>query len=270
MNVYQVKFFKENIDTPFTMDAVITSLVLCKTCDKQLKNPQSPFHLKRNLRDHELEVPYASPCLTTLTPLERRLISLIQPFARVYTSWDREGVQGGVTYVPIEMSRFQKNIYLAAAERKIIQLGNIFRHPSAAAPFYTRNVNPASISRALTYLVGIHPSYSCLETPIAPPNPPSTSSGSGEPTNQDLRGCQTIDELELMFTVKRQNQRVRHGCDTDDSYIMDVRETEMDSDFMINWKANQPMRVFSGDAIPVESLAFPYIFCEGKKGETHQ
>lgn len=84
----------------------------------------------------------------------------------------------------------------------------------------------------------------------------------------DLRGAETINELELLYWQRR-SRGTEVAEDRGDTAIVDFRDTELQQTFLINWKAVEPMRVFFVDNLPVEALAFPYIFCEGRQGERH-
>lgn len=72
---------------------------------------------------------------------------------------------------------------------------------------------------------------------------------------------------------------------TDDTLVMDFRLTEVERNLLIgnklhihiyilmvrvslceDWRAGRPMVVYLSDGLPVESLAFPYIFFNAKDG----
>lgn len=66
-------------------------LRICKTSHSQLSS-SSTQRWKRNLIKNDLAIPKERKQLTCLTSTERRLLSLVQPFARIYKSHLREGL----------------------------------------------------------------------------------------------------------------------------------------------------------------------------------
>lgn len=72
-------------------EGIQSLLRICRTCHSQLC--QSSIKCwKRNLIINDLAIPRERKRLTWLTATERRLISLVQPFARIYKSHLREGL----------------------------------------------------------------------------------------------------------------------------------------------------------------------------------
>lgn len=89
-----------------------------------------------------LAPPPALPEMMCLTPMERRMVALVQPFARVFhTSAGADGMHGPVKFVPLEPSRFKEGVYENLIRRQRILLGRVFRHPNALRSYYSNMVS---------------------------------------------------------------------------------------------------------------------------------
>lgn len=127
------------------IDNLIPHLILCRTCHEQLNSTSAVIQVKRNLVKTNLQTPPAQTELISLTKGERRMIPLIQLFARMFhTHLNADGIHGAVTFVPIEPQRFKATIFNEIVQRSRTQLGRVYRHPDAVAelPYYSDLISP--------------------------------------------------------------------------------------------------------------------------------
>lgn len=86
---------------------------------------------------NNLAAPVGKKKLLGLSPIERRIISLVQPFARIFkTTGGADGIHGPVTFVTLEATRFEDGVLRKLTGEKRTLLGRIFRHPEALQPYY--------------------------------------------------------------------------------------------------------------------------------------
>lgn len=84
-------------------------------------------------------------------------------------------------------------------------------------------------------------------------------------SNKDLKSATTLTELEAIYKALRGQG---DAADNDDVMLIETAEVDYQysKQFLIDWRAKTAMVCFIGDRIPVESLAFPYIFWRGGDG----
>lgn len=107
---------------------------------------------------NDLQVPPPLPEMTCLSTVEKRIIALVQPFARYFnpsctiykiyltvvfrlftTRLRTEGMHGPVTFVPMELERFKEGIMNQLIYQQCIKLARIYRVPFAmqSMPYYS-------------------------------------------------------------------------------------------------------------------------------------
>lgn len=92
-----------------TWNKAINFFCICLTCHRQLI--KKPMVLKRNLKSQGFIIPKSKDELITLSATEKRIISLVQPFGRIYNKAGRQGLNGTTKFVSLEPQRFQEDIY---------------------------------------------------------------------------------------------------------------------------------------------------------------
>lgn len=262
---YQTWWSKKFPNAPFSLSAVEKYLILCKMCNEKLQRVSSS-QFKWSVTKQKVAVPLPPSSVTKMTPLERRIISLVQPFGRIYDRSYMTDVYGPMTLVPLEPQRFTEGIYVKTVEQKRFHLGQIFRYPSSVCPYFFEHVDPLVIHEVLQYLSTHHLSYQFLQRPTA-----VQFSTTPQPTH--LRDAETVNQLELMFELRHDPELFGELGDegnstVDDVLLTDLRRSEHLYNFTIDWRARTPMIVFFQDRMPIEAMSFPYIFTEGRAGQS--
>lgn len=87
---------------------------------------------------------------------------------------------------------------------------------------------------------------------------------------QHLKNAEDIKTVENIYTALRGLGDI---ADNEDMLLIEVNHGENDyltenynSDTVSKWQAKSPMTVFMSSKLPVECLAFPYIFWKGEAG----
>lgn len=57
------------------------------------------------------------------------------------TFFNTEGIHGPVSFVPLEMERFEEGVMERIREENVNQLAHIYRHPAARCFYYGDEVN---------------------------------------------------------------------------------------------------------------------------------
>lgn len=222
-------------------------LSVCGTCWKQLVS-KSPFlRMKRNLIVNHLAIPTPSVIMSSLSAIERRTISLIQPFARLYHSGfcGVDGMHGPVTFVPLEIERFKDGIYNQIVTVQRHQLSRIYRHPQSLdnMPFRSDLVSSSRIRDALAILTAHHPSYQSLlfeefsSTPLSIQEMTATEEIN---VGRCLRESKNYAEFLSIFKSLWDK---RDQAGEESVLLLDIRDEQhsYNSSFLINWRAKNPM-----------------------------
>lgn len=139
--------------------------IICRTCDKHLRNKASFTEglRKRSWKLLRHETNITNPLWATMNKHEVKIIALQQLFIAMYQDHrSTDKIYGTNALVPIEPHIFQQSIYQKCQQTWQTSLANIFRHPNSIIPYSKGLIEIAKVKCALDYLSQHHRSYSYL------------------------------------------------------------------------------------------------------------
>lgn len=224
----------------------------------QLKrNEGDKLKFKRCFKQQGYLLPTSYSQLYNLNPLERNIIALIAPFARLHQTSNRHGLHGGVTLVEIPLFKFGKDVYLKSLQDYYYAIGYLFRHPDAVVPWKNGMINRTRFLNALRLLIETHPAYNPLKSRLF-----------DTPNSQDV-------SLHNYISIEEDELQTDEDIYTIPTLTIDIATQDTPDTLLIEWRPDsasprfiqddllRPLQV-NNEKIGIETLAFPYLFPTGK------